>query len=471
MANAYGNKMTQLVTSTDPMLHKNSILIVDDDPNLLRLLAIRLSAAGYKVESAADAKIALGMLKSFHPQLIISDLKMDGMDGMDGMVLFEKIRQKSPNLPVIIMTAHGTIPDAINATKQGVFSFLTKPFESQQLLETVAQAIRLQPSNRTNSNKQELWRTKIISRSAVMESLLQQTKQVAKSDFSLLIHSKSGTGKELLAQAIHQASQRANKPFTAINCAAIPEQLLESELFGYVKGAFTGAEKNHQGLFQASNGGTLFLDEIGDMPMNFQVKLLRVLQEKEVRPLGSTTSVKVDVRIISATHKNLRLAIKEKEFREDLYYRLNVVELELPPLADRREDIPLLAQHFLSQSNKQASLNIQGFSQEAMELLIAASWPGNIRQLQNVVEQSVALSNETIIVANLVKNALRDESSPLPSFQQAKDQFERDYLAQLLKITAGNVSQAAKIAQRNRTEFYKLLNRHHLTAEAFRENG
>jgi len=468
MANAYGNKMTQPVTSTGTILKKNSILIVDDDPNLLRLLAIRLSAAGYKVESAADAKIALGMLKSFHPQLIISDLKMEGMDGM---LLFEKIRQKSPNLPVIIMTAHGTIPDAINATKKGVFSFLTKPFESQQLLETVAQAIRLQPSNRTNSDKQELWRTKIISRSAVMESLLQQTKQVAKSDFSLLIHSESGTGKELLAQAIHQASQRANKPFTAINCAAIPEQLLESELFGYVKGAFTGAEKNHQGLFQASNGGTLFLDEIGDMPMNFQVKLLRVLQEKEVRPLGSTTSVKVDVRIISATHKNLQLAIKEKEFREDLYYRLNVVELELPPLADRREDIPLLAQHFLSQSNKQASLNIQGFSQEAMELLIAASWPGNIRQLQNVVEQSVALSNETIIVANLVKNALRDESSPLPSFQQAKDQFERDYLAQLLKITAGNVSQAAKIAQRNRTEFYKLLNRHHLTAEAFRENG
>jgi len=468
MANQYGKKMTQLTTTTDPILNKNNILIVDDDPSLLRLLAIRLAAAGYKVESAANAKIALGMLKSFHPQLIISDLKMEGMDGM---ALFEQIRQKSPNLPVIIMTAHGTIPDAINATKQGVFSFLTKPFESRQLLETVAQAIRLQPSNRTSSEVQELWRTKIISRSTVMESLLQQTKQVAKSDFSLLIHSESGTGKELLAKAIHQASQRSNKAFTAINCAAIPEQLLESELFGHVKGAFTGAEKNHQGLFQASNGGTLFLDEIGDMPMNFQIKLLRVLQEKEVRPVGSTKSVKVDVRIISATHKNLQLAIKEKEFREDLYYRLNVVELELPPLADRREDIPLLAQHFLSESNKQASLNIQGFSQEAMELLIAASWPGNIRQLQNVVEQSVALSNETIIVANLVKNALRDESSPLPSFQQAKDQFERDYLAQLLKITAGNVSQAAKIAQRNRTEFYKLLNRHHLTAGAFRKDG
>ena len=454
--------------TTGPIFNKNNILIVDDDPSLLRLLAIRLCAAGYKVESAGNAKIALGMLKSFHPQLIISDLRMEGMDGM---ALFEQIRQKSPNLPVIIMTAHGTIPDAINATRQGVFSFLTKPFESQQLLETVAQAIRLQPSNRTSSDVQELWRTKIISRSTVMESLLQQTKQVAKSDFSLLIRSESGTGKELLAKAIHQASQRANKTFTAINCAAIPEQLLESELFGHVKGAFTGAEKNYQGLFQASNGGTLFLDEIGDMPMNFQVKLLRVLQEKEVRPVGSTKSVKVDVRIISATHKNLQRAIKEKEFREDLYYRLNVVELELPPLADRREDIPLLAQHFLSQSNKQASLKIQGFSQEAMELLIAASWPGNIRQLQNVVEQSVALSNETIIVANLVKNALRDESRPLSSFQQAKDQFERDYLAQLLKITAGNVSQAAKIAQRNRTEFYKLLNRHHLTAEAFRKDG
>lgn len=448
-------------------IEQHKILIVDDDPSLLRLLGIRLSAAGYLVESAANAKIALGMLKSFYPQLVISDLRMEGMDGM---ALFEQIRQQSPNIPVIIMTAHGTIPDAINATKQGVFSFLTKPFESQQLLDTVGQAIRLQPSNSSNKEQEDRWREKIISRSAVMESLLQQTKQVAMSDFSLLIHSESGTGKELLAQAIHQASHRAKKPFTAINCAAIPEQLLESELFGHVKGAFTGADKSYQGLFQASDGGTLFLDEIGDMPMGFQVKLLRALQEKEVRPVGSAQAVKVDVRIISATHKNLQEAIKEKTFREDLYYRLNVVELALPPLIDRREDIPLLAQHFLNHSNQQTSLEINGFSQEAMEILIAAPWPGNIRQLQNVVEQSVALSRENIIVASLVKNALRDESCSLPSFQQAKEAFERDYLAKLLKLTAGNVSQAAKIAQRNRTEFYKLLNRHHLTAEAFRDD-
>jgi len=452
-------------TSTTADQTNNKILIVDDDPSLLRLIGIRLSAAGYQIESAKSAKIALGRLASFHPQLVISDLRMEGMDGM---ALFEQIRAKHPHIPVIIMTAHGTIPDAINATKQGVFSFLTKPFESKELLDVVQQAIRLQPAELTHNQIDNQWRDQIISRSAIMESLLQQSKQVARSDFSLLIQSQSGTGKELLAKAIHLASPRHEKPFTAINCAAIPEQLLESELFGHTKGAFTGAEKNHVGLFQATDGGTLFLDEIGDMPMNFQVKLLRVLQEKEIRPVGSTQSVKVDVRIISATHKNLQQAIVDNTFREDLYYRLNVVELELPPLVDRREDIPLLAQHFLTKSTEQSHINISGFSQEAMEILISANWPGNIRQLQNVVEQTVALSTEPLISELLVKNALRDKTTIFPSFVDARDKFERDYLAKLLKITAGNVSQAAKIAQRNRTEFYKLLNRHHLSAEAFR---
>ena len=443
------------------------ILIVDDDPSLLRLLSIRLSAAGYQVESAANAKIALGTLQSFTPQVVISDLRMEGMDGM---ALFEQIRQQHPNLPVVIMTAHGTIPDAINATKQGVFSFLTKPFESQELLETVQQAIRLQPSRSQDSTTAEKWRSNIISRSTVMTSLLQQAKQVAMSDFSVLIHSQSGTGKELLAKAIHLASHRKDKIFTAINCAAIPEQLLESELFGHNKGAFTGAERKHQGLFQATDGGTLFLDEIGDMPLSFQVKLLRVLQEKEVRPVGSTQSIKVDVRIISASHKNLTHAIKNNTFREDLYYRLNVVELELPPLAERREDIPLLVNYFLTQGVSRSNSSIKTISQEAMEILISAPWPGNIRQLQNVVEQGIALSSESVISATLIKNALRDKTTQFPSFQQARDHFERDYLAKLLKITAGNVSQAARIAQRNRTEFYKLLNRHHLVAEAYRED-
>ncbi|TYK67371.1 sigma 54-interacting transcriptional regulator [Colwellia echini] len=442
------------------------ILIVDDDPSLLRLLGIRLSAAGYQVESAANAKIALGILQNFIPQVVISDLRMEGMDGM---ALFEQIRIQHPNIPVVIMTAHGTIPDAINATKQGVFSFLTKPFESQELLDTVEQAIRLQPTSGEKVSETELWRNNIISRSTIMTSLLQQAKQVANSDFSILIHSQSGTGKELLAKAIHQASNRKDKVFTAINCAAIPEQLLESELFGHVKGAFTGAERNHQGLFQATDGGTLFLDEIGDMPLSFQVKLLRVLQEREVRPVGSTQAIKVDVRIISATHVNLTKAIKANTFREDLYYRLNVVELELPTLIQRREDIPLLVQYFLNQAVARSNMPIKSINQEAMELLISAPWPGNIRQLQNVVEQSVALSSENVISASVIKNALRDDSTQFPSFQQAREHFERDYLSKLLKITAGNVSQAARIAQRNRTEFYKLLNRHHLVAESYRE--
>lgn len=443
------------------------VLIVDDDPSLLRLLSIRLSAAGYQVESAASAKIALGILQHFIPEIVISDLRMEGMDGM---ALFEQIRLQHPNIPVVIMTAHGTIPDAINATKQGVFSFLTKPFESQELLDTVAQAIRLQPVDKLDkATDNNHWRKHIISRSSVMTALLNQAKQIANSDFSVLIHSDSGTGKELLAKAIHQASHRKNEAFTAINCAAIPEQLLESELFGHVKGAFTGAERNHQGLFQATQGGTLFLDEIGDMPLSFQVKLLRVIQEREVRPVGSTQVIAIDVRIISATHINLTKAIIAKTFREDLYYRLNVVELALPTLAQRREDIPLLVQYFLSQAVSRSKVAMKTMSQEAIELLISAPWPGNIRQLQNVVEQSIALSSDTIISENTVKNALRDDSTQFPSFQQAREHFERDYLARLLKITAGNVSQAARIAKRNRTEFYKLLNRHHLVADSYRE--
>lgn len=447
---------------------QDRVLIVDDDPSLLRLLTIRLTAANYLVKSAASAKAALGTLSSFNPQLVISDLRMEGMDGM---ALFERIRQQSPNLPVIIMTAHGTIPDAINATKQGVFSFLTKPFESQELLDTVKQALRLRPALAIEQpgDKSYQWRKNIISRSANMETLLQQTYQVAQSDFSILIQGQSGTGKELLAQAIHHASDRRDQPFTAINCAAVPENLLESELFGHKKGAFTGADKHHTGLFESSHGGTLFLDEIGDMPLNFQVKLLRAIQEKEIRPVGSTETIKINVRLISATHKNLQQGITEQLFREDLYYRLNVVELTLPPLCKRREDIPLLANFFLTRISDKTNMNVKGFSQEAMELLICAPWPGNIRQLQNVIEQCIALSTESVISETLVRNALRAAPNGHPSFQEAREQFERDYLTSVLKSTSGNVSQAAKLSKRNRTEFYKLLNKHHLNPEEFRE--
>jgi two-component system response regulator GlrR len=272
----------------------------------------------------------------------------------------------------------------------------------------------------------------------------------------------------MLARAIHKASARAGQPFVAVNCGAIPEQLLESELFGHVKGAFTGAASDYKGLFQAAGRGTVFLDEIGDMPLALQVKLLRVLQEREVRPIGSTQSIKVDVRIISATHRNLEEAIKAATFREDLYYRLHVVALSLPALSQRREDIPVLANHFLKTLAARYGKVLNGFAQDAMEVLVRHTWPGNVRELYNVVEQAVALATTPIITPGLLESAIRGEMGDLSSFESARFDFERDYLAKLLKITNGNVTQAARLAKRNRTEFYKLLQRHHLNPSMFK---
>jgi two-component system response regulator GlrR len=300
---------------------------------------------------------------------------------------------------------------------------------------------------------------------------LAEAKLVAASDASVLIHGQSGSGKELLAQAIHKASPRAAKPFVAVNCGAIPEALLESELFGHVKGAFTGAVAQNRGLFQAADGGTLFLDEIGDMPLALQVKLLRVLQERSVRPVGSAQSVPVDVRIVSATHRDLDAAMANGQFREDLYYRINVVSLSLPSLAERREDIPLLAQHFLARLAAKYGKRLNGFAPEALKALATASWPGNVRQLYNVVEQVTALATTPLIPLALVERALRVPSVEVLSYAEARRRFERDYLVGLLKLTDGNVADAARLAERNRTEFYRLLQRHGLTPGLFREHG
>jgi two-component system response regulator GlrR len=302
-----------------------------------------------------------------------------------------------------------------------------------------------------------------------MEDLLRQAKRVADSDASVLIFGESGTGKELLARAIHRASPRRERAFVAVNCGAIPEPLLESELFGHTRGAFTGAVQAHKGLFQTADGGTVLLDEIGDMPLALQVKLLRVLQEGEVRPVGANEPIAVDVRVISATHRDLDAQKDTGQFREDLYYRLNVVSLKLPSLAERREDIPLLAAHFLRRLADRYKRPVPSLAPEAMALLVAAPWPGNIRQLLNLLEQAVALVPTTVIPASLVQNALREDASALVPFEEARKEFERDYLVRLLKITGGNVSQAAALAKRNRTEFYKLLQRHHLEPSMFKE--
>jgi len=388
------------------------------------------------------------------------------------MTLFNRIHGGNPSLPVLILTAHGTIPDAVEATSRGVFGYLTKPFDSKVLLEHVARALRISgeaPAGQSEAAS-EAWREEIVTRSPLMENLLTQARLIADSDASVLIQGQSGTGKELLARAIHKASPRAAGPFVALNCSAIPESLFESELFGHAKGAFTGAMRDHQGLFRAAEGGTLFLDEIGDMPLGFQVKLLRALQARVIRPVGSTDSIPIDVRLISATHQDLEQAREENTFREDLYYRLNVVALELPSLSERREDIPLLANHFLRHFPDTEKRGVKGFAPEAMEAMLSAPWPGNVRQLYNVVEQAVALSTTPLIPVSLVQRALRSESGEIPSFVEARSQFESEYLTQLLQITNGNVTQAARIAKRNRTEFYKLLNKYQLNPSEYKAN-
>mgnify|MGYP000330101050 CR=1 FL=1 len=443
-------------------LRSNYLLLVDDDPDLLRLLAIRLEAAGYRVETASNGQEALARASIERPLLVISDMQMPGMDGA---ALFDALRVQHPLLPVIILTAHGSIPDAVAATQRGVFGYLTKPYEPKDLLDLVARALRLGPGNEQGTTAH--WRSDIVTQNNVMGDLLARAELVAAGDASVLLLGESGTGKEVLAKAIHRASPRRDAPFIAVNCGAIPENLLESELFGYVKGAFTGANRDQRGLIPEADGGTLFLDEIGDMPMPLQVKLLRVLEERQVRPVGSTRNTPVNIRVISATHRDLAEEMAAGQFRSDLYYRLNVVSLQIPALSERRDDIPLLANHFLQRLATRYSKEINGFAPDAMELLVRASWPGNARQLLNVVEQAVALSTTAMIPPGLVQQAIRETEEIVP-FDEARRRFESDYLVRLLKMTGGNVAQAAKLAQRNRTDFYKLLQRHALEPALFK---
>ncbi|MDH6167757.1 two-component system response regulator GlrR [Variovorax boronicumulans] len=445
------------------------LLVVDDDPDMLKLISMRLVSAGYQVTAVTSAETALTQLEIEHPQLVLSDVRLPGRDGL---ALFDEIRKRHPSLPVILLTAHGTIPDAVEATARGVFTYLTKPYDARELLDKIGQALALgAPASTPAKGGDESWRAEIVSRSNRMAELLAEARMVAKSDASVLLRGDSGAGKELLARAIHKASARADKPFVAVNCGAIPEALLESELFGHMKGAFTDAHANHKGLFQQADGGTLLLDEIGDMPPALQVKLLRVLQERAVRPLGASQSIEVDVRIVSATHRDLDAAMEAGQFREDLYYRLNVVTLTLPPLSARREDIPLLANHFLQRLSTKYGKRLSGFAPEALKALTTAAWPGNVRQLFNVVEQVCALSSSPLIPLALVQRALRVPTVEVQTYADAKQRFERDYLVGLLKLTDGNVADAARLADRNRTEFYRLLQKHELTPGHFKADA
>ena len=451
------------------------VLVVDDDEDILRLLTMRLKARGFRVSAVGSAEQALVQIAVDTPRVVVSDVRLPGQDGL---ALFEEIRRTRPTLPVILLTAHGNIPDAVDATSRGVFGYLTKPFDSQILLEKIDRALQLsEPSLPAGEEVTavgeggDAWMEGVIFRSSRMAALMADARMVAASDASVLIRGESGSGKEVLARAIHRASPRAKGPFVAINCGAIPEQLLESELFGHAKGAFTGAATSRVGLFQTANGGTLFLDEIGDMPLALQVKLLRVLQERVVRPVGATKAEPVDVRLLSATHRDLDAAMAQGQFREDLYYRLDVVSLTLPRLDERREDIPLLAAHFAGLLAVKYGKPINGFAPDALEALATASWPGNVRQLFNVVEQSCALTSTPLIPAALVQRALRVPAMDALTYADSKQRFERNYLVQLLKLTDGNVADAARIAERNRTEFYRLLQKHDLTPAMFRSES
>ena len=442
---------------------KHRVLVVDDDGDILQLLKKWLEGDGFEVITANSGEEALAEMEKARPNLVITDLFMGGMSGLD---LLSRIHDDDPLLPVIMLSGQARIPDAVKATHLGSSAFLTKPVQRAEVLEHVRRALRI---DYDRTGEQEIQK-KVIYRSKKMEQLVDLAMMVADSNVTVFISGATGTGKEVIAKAIHEASPRREKAFIAVNCGAIPEQLLESELFGHEKGAFTGAATRNEGLFQAADGGTLFLDEVGDMPLALQVKLLRVLQDFEVRPVGSTRSYPVDVRIISATHRDIDAAVRDGEFREDLYYRLKVVPLEMPTLDDRREDIPLLVSHFLGTYAKRNNRPAKHFSPDAMEYLSAASWPGNIRQLMNVVDLCVTLNKTDTIPLSLVKKVLQDKPSEFITLKEAKQKFEKNYLIGVLRVTSGHVANAAKIAGRNRTEFYKLLNQHGIDPAEYRHS-
>ena len=443
---------------------KFRILLVDDDQDILSSLSTWLGNEGFEVITVTSGEDALGQLYTVHPNLVITDLFMSGMDGME---LLSAIHRDNPLLPVIMLSGQANIPDAVKATHLGSAAFLTKPVIKEELFEQVKRTLRISPK-RTIGRGPDDKDKDIIYQSKAMAEIIDLAELVGDSNVTVFISGATGTGKEVIAKAIHKYSNRSEQAFIAVNCGAVPEQLLESELFGHEKGAFTGASSRHEGLFQAANNGTLFLDEIGDMPLALQVKLLRVLQDFEVRPVGSTKSHPVDVRIISATHQDLDAAVKEGEFREDLYYRLKVVPIEMPSLADRREDIPLLATHFLEKRAEMNKAEIKHFAPDAMNHLVSATWQGNIRQLINVVELCVTLCKTRTIPLSLVKKALQNQPEPMQTLKEAKQEFEKNYLISVLRVSQGQVANAARIAGRNRTEFYKLLNQHNINPVDFR---
>ena len=442
-----------------------SILVVEDDRDMCQLLSDLLSEEGFTVKTVHDGLSAFELYRTGSFDLVITDLMMPRMRGTE---LVKKLKSADPDALVILITAFGTIETAVEAMQAGAYHYITKPFRTDEILLQINRALE----HRTLREELQKLRTEIVGRyrfeniigkSPKMRDIFETVAHIRDLAANVLILGESGTGKELIARALHQSSVRAAGPFIALNCAAIPETLLESELFGYMRGAFTDAKKDRRGLFQEASGGSLFLDEISEIPVNLQAKLLRAIEEKEVRPLGSNHSEKVDTRLVSASNRNLEILIQDGRFRQDLYYRLNVIRLELPPLRERQEDIPLLVDHFIQKFSRQSHRAVTGIEPDALAALMSHRWPGNIRELEHTIERAVLLGTENrITLRNLPPQIIaRQDGAPPLTQAVAKGytlrELEKEYIKRVLESTRGNKTEAAKILGVDRTTLYRKL--------------
>ncbi|MDD2365253.1 MAG: sigma-54 dependent transcriptional regulator [Desulfuromonadaceae bacterium] len=454
--------------------NKKRILLIDNEAGLCRMMEQILQDNGYFTRSYTSPQKAVEDFTASAWDLVISDIKMPGMSGLE---VLQAIKAKQHDIPIIMITAYATVDMSIQALRKGAYDMLTKPFEPDELVYRVKNALQqrqlLEENRELRAELEDKFRfDNIIGASDGLKSVLERISKVAVRDTSILVTGESGTGKELIAQAIHYNSPRHEKRFVAINCGALPENLLESELFGYKKGAFTGATESRYGLLEAANGGTLFLDEVGNLPMNVQKTLLRFLQEKEFNRIGDTTPTRVDVRILSATNSDLKEAIKQGLFREDLYYRLNVVNIHLPPLRERCNDIPLLAAHFIHLQNQKFTTAIKGFENEALRILSDYQWPGNIRQLKNVIEACMTIeSGESISRETLsqfidiqpeqgISGDKEENTENKVPFTTALERFEADLLSELLRKHGGNIDAAAREAGMNMVTMYRKIKKY-----------
>jgi len=451
------------------------ILAVDDDKNLLEIIKMRLESSDYEVITAVNEAEAITAVREQMFDLSIIDLHLGHQNGITLMV---KLHLINPAMPAIILTAYGSIESAVEAVKRGAYTYVCKPFNTPELLSQIEKALKASRRDaeikKLNGGLAKSYNfANIVTKSEKMLKVLEQVSRIAPIDSTVCIYGESGTGKELVARSLHLASLREGKNFVAINCAAIPDTLLESELFGYEKGAFTGAHRSTKGLFTEAHEGTIFLDEIGNMPLSTQAKFLRVLQERQFYPIGSKKPMDVDVRVIVATNRDLEDEVKKGNFREDLLYRVHVIPVYLPPLRDRKEDIPLLAEYFLKKYSQKMGKTVTGLNPLALQKLMRYDWPGNIRQLENTIEYAVAMTQHNMITEDLIFLTKTESQEPfhesLKTLKAAKNAFMRHYLINLLKTTKGNVSKAAEMAGQYRTNFHNVLKKHNVKSEDFKE--